>query len=219
MSKDLSKRPSTKERGARRTISPEKRDMLAKEAELMFAQNLLAREKSKEHMFEKRIQHLRLVTHTRTKREEKWREKTKNSPFAINLVAESERITEENRIRQGEEDDRRISIETRKNEAKNEIILKALSEFSDLEALRREKRAIMDEEQRLKALLSLEKVTVSGKADRLVAERALRQRSQAKLEHRRATYKESLDVVVEEQRMALMKKFNLSGKVILGGTA
>jgi hypothetical protein len=50
-------------------------------------------------------------------------------------------------------------MEARKQKAKNEIILKALSEFSDLEALRKEKRAIMDEEQRLKALLSLEKVS------------------------------------------------------------
>lgn len=51
-------------------------------------------------------------------------------------------------------------METRKEKAKNEIILKALSEFSDLEALRKEKRAIMEEEQRLKALLSLEKVSL-----------------------------------------------------------
>jgi hypothetical protein len=59
---------------------------------------------------------------------------------------------------------------------------------------------------------------VSGKADRLVAERALRQRGQAKLEHRRATYKDSLDTVVEEQRSALMKKHGVSGKQVLGGT-
>jgi hypothetical protein len=42
----------------------------------------------------------------------------------------------------------------------------ALSEFSDLEALRQEKRAIMEEEQRLKALLALEKTKTHGKADR-----------------------------------------------------
>lgn len=77
----------------------------------------------------------------------------------------------------------------------------------------------MDEEQRLKALLSLEKVTVSGKADRLVAERALRQRNSAKLEHRRAAYKDSLDTVVEEQRRALQKKHGLSDKKVLGGTS
>lgn len=38
------------------------------------------------------------------------------------------------------------------------VCTQALGEFSDLEALRKEKRAIMDEEQRLKALLTLEKV-------------------------------------------------------------
>jgi hypothetical protein len=155
--RDLSKHSDA--RTKIRVISPEKRDMLKKESELMFAKNLLVREKSKEQMFEKRLQHLRLNEHIRTERLSRWKEKTKHSPFAVNLVAEDERITEENRIRHMDEEERRSSIQQRKEKAKNEIILKALSEFSDLEALRREKRAIMDEEQRLKALLSLEKVS------------------------------------------------------------
>jgi hypothetical protein len=121
-SRDLSKQsdPASKIRN----ISPEKRNLLKKEAELMFAKNLIAREKSKESMFEKRLQHLRLSEHIRTERLERWTEKTKNSPFAVNLVAENERITEENRIRQADEDERRNSIRRRKEQAKNEIILK-----------------------------------------------------------------------------------------------
>lgn len=122
MSRDLSKH--SEPRSKVRVISPEKRDMLKKESELMFAKNLLHREKSKEAMFEKRLQHLRLNEHIRTQRLEKWKEKTKNSPFAVNLVAEDERITEENRIRQFDEDERRNSILQRKEKAKNEIILK-----------------------------------------------------------------------------------------------
>lgn len=88
--------------------------------------------------------------------------------------------------------------------------MQALAEFSDLEALRKEKRAIMEEEQRLRALLALEKVTVNNKADRLVAERAQRQRHDAKLEHRRRVYRDSLDQIMEEERNALMKKHALS---------
>lgn len=66
-----------------------------------------------------------------------------------------------------EDNERRAILEGRKSKAKNDIVLRALSEFSDLEALRREKRAIIEEEQRLRALLALEKTTQNKKADRL----------------------------------------------------
>jgi hypothetical protein len=52
-------------------------------------------------------------------------------------------------------------------------------------------------------------VTVSGKEDRLIAERAQRQRKDAKLEHRRRQYRDSLDQIMEEERIALMKKHGL----------
>jgi len=192
-----------------RTVSPDKRDWIRRESEAILTRNILLREKTKEVMYEKRLQHEKLVSQNRDERVNRWVDKTKNSPFAVNLVAEDERITEENQIRLKEEHERRRMIDNRKEKAKNEIILKALSEFSDLEALRKEKRAILDEEQRLRALLSLEKVTVNGKADRLVAERAQRQRHEAKLEHRRRIYKDSLDQIMEEERIALMKKHGL----------
>ena len=139
-------------------VSPEKREWIRNESEAILTKNLMLREKTKQEMFEKRIAHEKLMQMARESRDQRWKSKTKHSPFAVNLVAEDERITEENTIRLKEENDRRFTMEARKQKAKNEIILKALSEFSDLEALRREKRAIMDEEQRLKALLSLEKV-------------------------------------------------------------
>ena len=129
----------------------------------------------------------------REQRTKIWQERTKNSPFAVNLVAEDELIFEEKTIREKEESERRLKSQIARDTAKNEILLKALSEFSELESLRREKRAILDEEQRLKALLALEKVTVHGKADRLVAERAQKQRKDAKFQHRRSLYKVSCD--------------------------
>jgi hypothetical protein len=146
------------EKGSVRNVSPEKRKWIRNESKAILAKNLMMREKTKQDMFEKRIQHEKLMQIARESRDSRWKSKTKHSPFAVNLVAEDERITEENTIRLKEENERRYTMEARKEKAKNEIILKALSEFSDLEALRKEKRAIMDEEQRLKALLSLEKV-------------------------------------------------------------
>lgn len=68
----------------------------------------------------------------------------------------------------------------------------------------------MDEEQRLKALLSLEKVTVSGKADRLVAERAQHQRHAAKLEHRRTQYRYAsiqLSIIVDSNLRYFIQRF------------
>ena len=88
-------------------------------------------------------------------------------------------------------------------------ILKALSEFADLDVLRREKRAILEEEQRLRALLALEKSKRAGKESRLAAERAMKQRAHAKLEYRRTTYKASLDAVLEEESLALRRKHGL----------
>jgi len=193
-----------------RSVSPEKREWIRQESEAILAKNMMLREKTKEIMYEKRMKHEKLIQDNRDDRLQRWVKKTSNSPFAVNLVAEDERIAEETTIRTQEERDRRNMIDTRKDRAKNEIVLKALSEFSDLEALRKEKRAILDEEQRLRALLSLEKVTQNNKADRIIAERAQRQRRDAKLEYRRKIYRDSLDQIMEEERAALMKKHGLA---------
>eukprot|EP00607_Mallomonas_marina_P001447 CAMPEP_0182427000 /NCGR_PEP_ID=MMETSP1167-20130531/13517_1 /TAXON_ID=2988 /ORGANISM="Mallomonas Sp, Strain CCMP3275" /LENGTH=144 /DNA_ID=CAMNT_0024608805 /DNA_START=308 /DNA_END=742 /DNA_ORIENTATION=- len=131
---------------------------------------------------------------------------TANSPFAVDLVAEDERIQEENRIRLMEEEEKIRRMNAQKEKAKNDIILKALSESADLEALRREKRAILEEEQRLKALLALEKTMNSAKSERMIVEKAQRQRMKAKSTHRRLLYKDSLDEVIQEENMALKIK-------------
>jgi hypothetical protein len=78
-----------------------------------------------------------------------------------------------------------------------------------LEALRQEKRAILEEEQRILALLALEKTSHQNKSDRIVAERALKQRQIAKTTYRRQNYKESLDKVQEEELVALRAKHGL----------
>lgn len=129
----------------------------------------------------------------RQDRIERWVRKTANSPFAVDLLAEDERVAEvrdtchitlssmfaskehvralrgqEARLRAEEEERRRRALEARKAKAKNSIILRALEESSDLDALRREKRAILQEEKRLKALLATEKNIIQAKQDRIV---------------------------------------------------
>lgn len=141
-----------------------------------------------------------------------------NSPFNVDLVAEDERIFEENRTRLEEEQKLRKEVYDRKEKAKTDIILKALAEFSDLEALRREKRAIIEEEQRLKALLTLEKANQNAKQDRIAAERAERQRAQAKLAYRREQYMASIGEVVREEGKALKKKHGLENGGAMVGT-
>lgn len=107
-----------------RVVSPERRDWIKKESEALLAKNLLLREKSKEVVFEKRMQHDRLMEYGRIVRQDKWVKKTKHSPFAVNLVAEDERIFEENRIRMKEEETRRKTVSALKDKAKNELMLK-----------------------------------------------------------------------------------------------
>ena len=112
------------------------------------------------------------------------------SPFLVDQLAENERIDEENRVRIQQEEQRERLLTQRKNKIKNEIILKALAEASDLDGLRKEKRLIAIEEKRLKALLIMEKANAHTKADLMAAQRAERQRKQVQAQYRRARLRE-----------------------------
>lgn len=180
------------------------------ESAMILSKNTMERDKLREKYLKEEKEKYEKTMKVRNEREKVWRKKTAKSPFAVDLVAEDERIQEETRIRSAEEEHRRRLAEARRESAKNDIVLKALSEFSDLEALRREKRAIMEEEQRLKALMSLEKIKTHGKTDRLAAERAQRQRRAAKGIYRRQEYRDSLDEVIQEESIALRKKNKLA---------
>ena len=192
-------------------VSPERRNWVRRETAMIMSKNLIIRERTKEMMAHTHAERQKANAIQRELRMSKSLKKTASSPFAVDLAAEDERVAEENRIRTDEESSRTKRLTNRKEAAKNEIILRALSEFSDLDALRREKRAIQEEEQRLRALLSLEKASVSNKADRLAAERAQRQRRGAKLQERRAAYQQSLSIIMEEEQQALKRKFGIKG--------
>lgn len=137
---------------------------------------------------------------------EKWQQKTSRSPFQVNLVADSERLDEEHRLRMMENSRRAKEMEKRTRQAKNEVILKALTETSDLELLRREKRAIIDEEKRLKALMDLEKTNSHRKLDLIAARNAEKKRRQEKEEFRRRQRQLEVDDRERRYRQLLKEK-------------
>lgn len=132
------------------------------------------------------------VRHCRDEKLKRWKQKTQHSPFLVDLVAEHERLDEENKVRLEAEARQTRLLEKQRVALQQQVIVRALREENDLDALRREKRAIVEEERRLKALLDLEKVQTRAKVDMQAAERAERQRKAAKSELRRQRNIDSL---------------------------
>eukprot|EP00998_Keelungia_sp_KM082_P007997 NODE_4182_length_807_cov_54.485294_g4159_i0.p1 GENE.NODE_4182_length_807_cov_54.485294_g4159_i0~~NODE_4182_length_807_cov_54.485294_g4159_i0.p1 ORF type:complete len:225 (+),score=59.17 NODE_4182_length_807_cov_54.485294_g4159_i0:48-722(+) len=87
-----------------------------------------------------------------------WKSKFANSPFLVDLVADNERIEEEMYVRNEEERRRKKKQEAKKKAVKNEVIMKALSEVPQLEQARAQKRAMLEEEKRLKAMKDVDRV-------------------------------------------------------------
>ena len=190
-------------------ISPERRQWVQQETIKIQERNRLVREEIKKNIADEEDDRNRRIRDFTEARTQKWLVKARISPYDTDLVAQDERLVEESRIREHDLRESTTVLDSKREKAKNDIVLKALSEFSDLEALRREKRAILEEEQRLRALLALEKSKRKGKESRLAAERAMKQRSAAKLDHRREVYKDSLNKIMEEESIALRRKHGL----------
>ena len=144
--------------------------------------------------------------HTKKKRPQK---SNNRSPFLVDLVAENERIDEENKVRFHEITRKQKAIEKRKEKAKNEIILRALQEGNPLDNLRMEKRKILDEEKRLRALIEIEKTNAHRKDDRQAAVLAEKRRREAKVEKRRVANLETLAEKEETKMKILAIKHNL----------
>merc|ERR1712050_814134 len=79
------------------------------------------------------------------------------SPFAVDLVAENQRIDEENRVRDHVEQRRQRLMAQRNREAHNSIFKRATAEADELDQLRTEKRLLLENERQLKALRDVEK--------------------------------------------------------------
>ena len=117
----------------------------------------------------------------RTPKHTKKKPQKNRSPFLVDLVGENERIHEQNEIRA------RKQRAQKREETRDEQLLQAAGRGNDQELtnLRIEKRKIIDEEKRLKALLEIEKNNAHRKENRQAAVLAEKRRHDAKIEKRR----------------------------------
>ena len=179
-----------------------------RESARIMSKRFMERNEVKARIMRERQRTQKRLLQSKKRKEAQWRRKMERSPFMVDLIAENERIDEENRVRIEEETRREHLLRTRKEKIKNEIVLKALSEVSDLDALRREKRLIADEEKRLKALLIMEKANAHTKADLMAAQRAERQRKQVQAQYRRARLREETQMRRHLETELLREKLN-----------
>merc|ERR1719321_1042400 len=108
-------------------------------------------------MMKNRTQYLGEMSNSRRERDERWTRKLQRSPFAVDLVAENQRIDEENRVRDHVELRKQKLMKARSREAHNAIFKRAVAESDELDLLRQEKRMLLENEKELKALRDVEK--------------------------------------------------------------
>ena len=171
----------------------DRRAMARVESAQIMSRRFIERDRVRDQMQLQQSAYRQRLRKNRQTKAQSWRARTQHSPFLVDLVAENERADEENRVRLREEARRARVAAMRMERAKNDIILQALTEDSDLDALRREKRAILEEERRLKALLDIEKTQANRKMQVLAAHRAEKQRHAAKGEYRRRQFTAALE--------------------------
>merc|ERR550537_690360 len=94
---------------------------------------------------------------SKRERDQRWARKLARSPFAVDLVAEDQRIDEENRVREKILQRKAKLLAGRHNEAHNAIFKRAVVESDELEVLRREKRILLQNEKQLKAMRDVER--------------------------------------------------------------
>merc|ERR1719375_1895715 len=115
------------------------------------------RDAVKRDMHRSRQAFLSQLNHATEERDERWARKLARSPFAVDLVAENQRIDEENRVHGQVEKRRQRLMAHRNREAHNLIFKRAIAESDELEVLRKEKRALLENEKKLKALRDVER--------------------------------------------------------------
>ena len=117
-----------------------------------------------------------------------WSNRFGSSPLGIDLVADNERIEEESYVREVEERRRKAAVDRKKAKIKRAIIVKALAEVPLLEEARRQKRELVEEERRDKALRDVQRVeAIQDK--KLRDQELLSKERQAKLDQRIMTSK------------------------------
>merc|ERR1719335_2026537 len=104
-----------------------------------------------------RQSYLSCMSSARRDRNERWTRKLQRSPFVVDLVAENQRIDEENRVRDHVEQRKQKLLKARSREAHNSIFKRAVAESDELDVLRQEKRMLLENEKELKALRDVER--------------------------------------------------------------
>jgi hypothetical protein len=121
---------------------------------------------------------------SKMEREQRWVRKTTRSPFAVDLVAEDQRIEEENRVREDIAARKAKLLAQRHNEAHNAIFKRAVAESDELEVLRKEKRVLLQNEKQLRAMRDVERTNartaqIQAQKKRMEEDRQLRVESMA----------------------------------------
>merc|ERR1719345_608836 len=96
------------------------------------------RDAVKNEMRREKLQLHQQMTSSQCERDERWTRKLQRSPFAVDLVAENQRIDEENRVRDHVEQRKQKLMKARSREAHNAIFKRAVAESDELDLLRTE---------------------------------------------------------------------------------
>mmetsp|Transcript_54262 Transcript_54262/g.108064 ORF Transcript_54262/g.108064 Transcript_54262/m.108064 type:complete len:306 (-) Transcript_54262:29-946(-) len=136
---------------------------------------------------ERQIHSLRLAASQRD-REERWSRKLQRSPFAVDLVAENQRIDEENRVRDHVEQRRQRLAAKRSREIHDFIFKQAATHPSEIHQLRTEKRLLLENERQLKASRDVERH--NARTAQILQERRQQQLQQQKERQQKEQEKE-----------------------------
>merc|ERR1719320_2309294 len=109
------------------------------------------RDAKKNEMRRERQVYMERMISTNRDREERWSRKLQRSPFAVDLVAENQRIDEEHRVKAHVEQRRQRLMLRRNREAHNAIFKRATAETDEIDQLRAEKRMLIEHEKQLNA--------------------------------------------------------------------
>lgn len=112
-----------------------------------------------------------------------WSHRLAASPLGVDLVADAERIQEEVTEREREEARRCRKAERHRRKIKNDIVVKALAEVPLLDEARRQKREMLEDERRQRALRDVQRVE-AVQARKLRDLQEMTELRMKKLEHR-----------------------------------
>ena len=103
---------------------PEKRRWVRHESSMIEAKNNVLRQRSIDSTNHEKMIKDNALKESNENRTRRWLAKTNNSPYAINLVAEDERVQEEQKARTNDQKAEFIDSDDRREKAKNDIILR-----------------------------------------------------------------------------------------------